>query len=101
MFDGENIYIRSSSLARYSEKMKRGISLAKQTMRKYNDIRAEKGATEKELFMKKLYSRYTHLGAKNFVTYGLRAANKMGNSKTIRRQLNPLWRRFHEELDKD
>jgi len=101
MFDGENIYIRSSSLARYSEKMKHGISLAKQTMRKYNDIRAEKGATEKELFKKKLYSRYTHLGAKNFVTYGLRAANKMGNSKTIRRQLKPLWRRFHEELDKD
>jgi len=101
MFDGENIYIRSSSLARYSEKMKRGISLAKQTMRKYNDIRAEKGATEKELFKKKLYSRYTHLGAKNFITYGLRAAKKMDNSKTIRRQLKPLWQRFHEEINRD
>lgn len=100
IFDGENIYLRSSSLARYSEKMRRGVSLAKQTMRKYNDIRAMKGADEKALYKKKLYSRYTHLGGRNFITYGLRAANKM-ESNTIKKQLKPLWRRFHEELDKD
>ncbi|WP_243879901.1 hypothetical protein [Shewanella algae] len=97
MFDGENAYIRSSSLARYSEKMKRGVRLAKKTMRKYNVIRVSKGLPEKEVFKRKLYSRYTHLGGRNFITYGLRAANKM-QSKTIKRQLKPLWRRFHEEL---
>ena len=70
------------------------------TMRKYNDIRAMKGADEKALYKKKLYSRYTHLGGRNFITYGLRAANKM-ESNTIKKQLKPLWRRFHEELDKD
>jgi len=100
IFDGENIYLRSSSLARYSEKMRRGVSLAKQTMRKYNNIRAMKGADEKDLYKKKLYSRYTHLGGRNFITYGLRAANKM-NSNTIKKQLKPLWRRFHEEIEKD
>ncbi|MGF1867556.1 reverse transcriptase/maturase family protein [Enterovibrio norvegicus] len=100
MFDGENIYIRSSSLARYSEKMKRGIRLAKKTRDKYNSVRIGKGISEKELFKRKLYSRYTHLGGRNFITYGLRAANKM-NSKTIKRQLKPLWRRFHEEMGKD
>lgn len=100
MFDGENVYIRSSSLARYSEKMRRGVRLAKKTMEKYNAIRVSKGLPEKELYRRKLYSRYTHLGGRNFVTYGLRAANKM-QSKTIKRQLKPLWRRFHEELDKE
>ncbi|MBL1377642.1 antiviral reverse transcriptase Drt2 [Zobellella iuensis] len=99
MFDGENVYIRSSSLARYSEKMKRGVRLAKKTMDKYNAVRTSKGLPEKGLYKRKLYSRYTHLGGRNFVTYGLRAANKM-KSKTIKRQLKPLWRRFHEELDK-
>lgn len=100
MFDGEDIYIRSSSLARYSEKMKRGIRLAKKTMEKFNGIRESKGLPQKDLYKRKLYSRYTHLGGRNFVTYGLRAANKM-QSKTIKRQLKPLWARFHDELDKE
>lgn len=99
MFDGENVYIRSSSLARYSEKMKRGVRLAKKTKDKYNSIRAQKGFPEKELFKRKLYSRYTHLGHRNFITYGLKAAEKM-QSKTIKRQLKPLWNRFHDELEK-
>lgn len=99
MFDGENIYIRSSSLARYSEKMKRGVSLAKKTMKKYNAIRANKGLPKEALYKRKLYSRYTHFGGRNFITYGLRAANEM-NSKTIKHQLKPLWRRFNEEIDK-
>lgn len=99
MFDGENIYIRSSSLARYSEKMKRGVSLAKKTMQKRNSIRAYKGIPEEPLYMKKLYSRYTHLGGRNFITYGFRAAEKM-NSKSIKKQLKPLWKRFNEEIYK-
>lgn len=99
VFDGENVYIRSSSLARQSEKMKRGVRLAKNTMRKYNEIRKEKGLPERKLYKRKLYSRYTHLGGRNFITYGLRAAKKM-NSKTIKKQLKPLWRRFHEEIER-
>ncbi|TMO71931.1 antiviral reverse transcriptase Drt2 [Pseudoalteromonas aurantia] len=99
IFDGENAFIRSSSLARYSEKMRRGVNLAKQTMNKYNNIRSGLKLDEKDLYKKKLYSRYTHLGGRNFVTYGLRAARKM-DSKSIRKQLKPLWRRFHEEMQK-
>lgn len=99
LFDGENAYIRSSSLARYSEKMKRGVRLAKKTMYKHNKIRAKNGDSKRPLYMKKLYSRYTHLGSRNFITYGLKAADTM-NSKTIRRQLKPLWRRFNEEVKK-
>lgn len=100
MFDGENTYIRSSSLARYSEKMRRGVRLAKKTMIKYNAIRQSKGLDEQPLYKRKLYSRYTHLGGRNFITYGLRAADTM-QSKTIKRQLKPLWRRFNEELEKE
>lgn len=100
MFDGENIFIRSSSLARFSEKMKRGIRLAKKTKAKHDSIRIRKGLTEKQLYKRKLYSRYTHLGGRNFVTYGLRAANIM-KSKSIKRQLKPLWRKFKEEIDKN
>ncbi|MFL1804331.1 antiviral reverse transcriptase Drt2 [Plesiomonas shigelloides] len=99
MFDGENAYIRSSSLARYSDKLKRGVRLANKTKIKYNSIRASNGLEERSLYKRKLYSRYTHLGGRNFITYGLRAARTM-NSKTIKRQLKPLWAKFHQELSK-
>ncbi|PKG39664.1 antiviral reverse transcriptase Drt2 [Psychromonas sp. Urea-02u-13] len=99
MFDGENIYLRSSSLARYSVRMRRGVRLAKKTMLKYNNLRLASGNGERKLFKKKLYSRYTHLGKRNFITYGLRAAKTM-DSPSIKRQLKPLFGRFNEELNK-
>lgn len=99
IFDGDDIYLRSSSLARYSEKMKRGVRLAKLTMQRFNKIRVNKGIPEKPLFMRRLYSRYTHLGRRNFLTYGYKAAHIM-DSQTIKNQLKPLWSRFKEEIEK-
>ncbi|KJG00066.1 antiviral reverse transcriptase Drt2 [Photobacterium angustum] len=99
MFDGDNIFIRSSSLARYSERMRRGVRLAKKTMVKYNNIRLANSQPERPLFKRKLYSRYTHLGRRNFITYGIRAANKM-DSDSIRKQLKPLLKRFKDEVNK-
>lgn len=99
IFDGNDIYLRSSSLARYSEKMKRGVRIAKLTMHRFNKVRQNKGVPEKSLFMRKLYSRYTHLGRRNFLTYGYKAAHIM-ESQTIKNQLKPLWSRFKEEIKK-
>ena len=39
---------------------------------------------EKKLSKRKLYERYSHLGGKNFITYGHRAANHM-RSDAIRK----------------
>ncbi|MFA0570651.1 antiviral reverse transcriptase Drt2 [Vibrio gallaecicus] len=99
MFNGKDIFIRSSSLARYSERMRRGVRLAKKTMLKYNNLRLINGQKERPLFKRKLYSRYTHLGKRNFITYGIRAANTM-ESESIRRQLKPLLKRFEDEVNK-
>jgi len=97
IFDGCNIFLRSSSLARFSEKMKSGVSLAKQTMRRKNKIRIKNGRPAKNIYRKKLYSRYSHFGGRNFITYGLRAARVM-DSKTIKKQLKPLWGRLIREI---
>ena len=97
IFDGSNILLRSSSLARYSERMKRGVRLAKATMDSKNRIRENKGEALKALFKKKLYARYSHIGRRNFLTYGYRAA-KIMNSKAIKRQLKPLQKRLENEI---
>jgi len=93
LFDGQNIYLRSTSLARYSERMRKGVRLAKATMRKRNKIKSVRGENQKSLFKNKIYKKYSHLGTRNFITYGYRAANIM-DSKTIKKQLKPLWNKL-------
>lgn len=97
IFDGENIFLRSSSLSRYSDRMKRGVKLAKATMKRKNKIRKYKGLPDKELFKEKVYARYAHVGKRNFLTYGYRASRIM-KSNSIRKQLKPLWERLQKEI---
>lgn len=55
-----SISIRSSAFTRYSNKMKRGVSLAKQTQGKYNRIRIRRGVAIKGIYKRKLFSKYSH-----------------------------------------
>lgn len=65
-FDGENVYIRSSSLARYNRKMKKAVAKAlAMTYGKYS-----KG---KKVRKNKLLKRFTQSGKRNFITYAKRA----------------------------
>jgi RNA-directed DNA polymerase len=99
LYDGQRILLRSSALARFSDRMKRGVRLAKLTMKKRNDLRADRGHATKPLFKKKIYQRYSLLGRRNFVSYGFRAAEIM-NANAIRKQLKPLWRKLQLEMAK-
>ncbi|HEN3480692.1 TPA: group II intron reverse transcriptase domain-containing protein [Yersinia enterocolitica] len=99
LFDGHNIYLRSSSLSRYSDRMRRGVRLAKATMKSKNKTRVARGMVKKSLFKEKIYARYAHVGKRNFLTYGYRAARIM-ESSTIRKQLKPLLQRLKKEIEK-
>lgn len=97
LFDGRNIYLRSASLARYSDRLTRGVRLAKATMRKRNRARLARGEEPRPLFIDNLIRRYTYFGRRNFISYGYRAA-KIMNSQSLRRQLRPLWPKFQKVL---
>lgn len=98
-FDGNHKLIRSAAFARFSERMKSGVRLAKLTKIKYNRIRISKGLPRQELYKRKIYERYSHLGKRNFIRYGFRCAETMG-SNAIRKQLKPLWKRLQDEIQK-
>ncbi|SEO57673.1 Reverse transcriptase (RNA-dependent DNA polymerase) [Duganella sp. CF517] len=100
LFDGERIYLRSASLARYSDRLMRGMHVAKATMRKRNRARVARGADPRPLFMGNLMRRYTYFGRRNFISYGYRAA-KIMNSQSIRKQLRPLWTKFQLALKEE
>lgn len=98
-FDGTRIHLRSSSLARYQERVNRGLWLAQKSMEKVNGLRLERGELPRALYLKKLYKRYSHLGRRNFISYGYRAASIMG-SRQMKKQLKPNWRRLQERISK-
>jgi hypothetical protein len=98
LFDGKNIYLRSASITKYYQRMKKGVRLAKITREKYNKIRKSKGLLEKPLFKKKIYEKYSFLGNSNFVSYGLRAKDIM-ESKQIKKQIKRLWTKLNYEIE--
>ncbi|WP_081629078.1 antiviral reverse transcriptase Drt2 [Methyloversatilis discipulorum] len=100
LFDGQRITIRPAAFAKFSNRMKKGVSLAKLTKNKRDKLRLTNGAQERPLYCKKLFTRYSHLGKRNFLRYGYSAAHLM-NSKAIRRQLRPLWTRLQREINKE
>lgn len=100
LFDGKNIYIRSSSISRYHGKMRKGLSRAKYHMKDKNRKRGEKGYRFKSLFKKTLYERYSHLGKSNFVTYARRCKNVMDSSQTISKQMKKFNKTLFARLNK-
>lgn len=91
-YNGQDIYIRSSSLSRYFRKMTGRI--VKTVLMAYSN-----NGKDNKVWKKQIFERYSHLGHRNFLTYALNASkefyqnsnleNKQGmNSAAIKRQLS-------------
>lgn len=68
-FNGEHTFIRSSSLSRYFRKMKARIE--KTVKMAYSE-----NSKSETIFKQQLYSRYSHFGKRNFISYAKRAASE-------------------------
>lgn len=91
-YNGQNIFIRSSSLSRYFRKMTGRI--IKTVVMAYSP-----NGKDNKIWKKQIFERYSHLGERNFLTYASNASKefylnsnkeqKLGmNSQSIRRQLS-------------
>lgn len=97
LFDGRNVYLRSASLARYRERARQGVLLAKKSQEKYNQLRIARGQPTVDVYLKKLYRRYSYTGRRNFISYGYRAA-QIFDANSIRKQLKPMWKRLRSDI---
>lgn len=100
VFDGKRTVIRSSSHSRFLKRMRKAVSLAKQTKKKRDKIRESKGLSKTSLHKKKLYTKYSYLGNRNYISYAHRAA-KIMDEDTIKKQVKPLWKRLRKEIESD
>ena len=103
-FNGQNIYIRPGSLSRYFRKMKARV--VKAVMMAYS-----KNSGSDTIFKQQIYSRYTHIGKRNFLSYAKNASKKYYvnsrgerkegmDSPSITRQLAAHMRILQQEIQK-
>ncbi len=93
VFDGSRVLIRTVGISRYYAKMRSGVRLAGQTMRKHNAAKK----TKRPMHTRKLYVLYSYVGRHNFTSYAYRAARDL-KSPAIKRQIRRHWKVLHEEI---
>lgn len=91
-FNGQNTYIRSSSMSRYYKRM---------TGRIRENLKAAYGKNSigEKVFKKTLFNRYTEKGERNFITYAERAMKHM-KSDTIHHQYKNSIKKVKAKYDK-
>lgn len=80
-FNGENIYIRASSISRYKRRIANEIRECLKAANGNNSI-------SNIVFKKKLLKRFSSIGKRNFISYAIRAANDIMQSESIKKQYN-------------
>lgn len=68
-FNGQDVFIRSSSLSRYYRKMKSRIV-------KTISMAYSKNSKSTKVWKSQLFEKYTHLGKRNFIIYAYKASKK-------------------------
>ena len=90
LFDGNNVTIRSQTLARYWRKVTRGIRAAKR--------RAAKNKLDSRVRKRKIYRRFSHLGKMNLHSYKRNSIHKM-SFEGIRNQFSNNWKNLQKEIE--
>ena len=104
-YNGQNIYIRPSSLSRFFRKMKARV--VKSVMMAYS----KNSKSDSTIFKQQIYSRYSHLGKRNFITYATNASKKYYknaadewkegmDSPSIKRQISAHMSILKQEIEK-
>lgn len=91
-FDGKNVRVRSQTVARYLRRMRKAVRREKFLAA----CRATAGG-DPRIRRKRLYSRYTHLGTHNFLSYAKKACGIFKNHR-IREQIKRHWNDLHAAL---
>ncbi len=92
-FDGQHVRVRSQTVARYMRRMRKAVR-----REKYLAERRLKDGGDGRVRRKHLYSRYTHLGKRNFISYTKKAQEVFLRNR-IRQQLRRHWHFIHASLE--
>lgn len=98
-YDGNQILLRDSGLAKYSHKVMKAIRMSNSYFLKINKSRIQRGELPLEPYKKHIYRRFSFIGSRNYISYALRAAQIM-NEPSIKKQIKPHWKKVQLHLTK-
>lgn len=96
LFDGDNVFLRETGLSKYHYKLRKAIRMRS---KHYSNLKFNNQHNNKDMYMKTLYSRFTYIGKRNYVSYAYRVSNVF-ESKNIKYQVKGHFVTFNEYLDK-
>ena len=95
LFDGEDIYLRETGLSRYNRKLRKAIRMRTSH---YQRLESNKRNGD-SMYMRKLHTRFTYIGKRNYISYVFRVAN-VHDSNNVKRQVKGHYKLFNEYLAK-
>lgn len=95
-FDGENVYVRNKGLSKHRYKMRKAIRMR---TNHYKRLKMNNKLSKSEIYKRKLYTRYTYIGQRNYPSYVFRVSESF-NSKTVRKQIRNHWGEFNSYMEK-
>lgn len=99
IYDGRNILLRDSGLAKYSHKVMKAIKMSNKHLFKINTSRINRGELPLDQYKKHIYRRFSFIGSRNYISYALKAARIM-DEPAIKKQIKPHWNKIQLHIDK-
>lgn len=96
IFDGKDILLRSSGIQKCYSKIRKSTNIAARTRSKRKKRDAH--LLRDKIHKRKLYSKYSHLGNRNYISYAL-SASKIMNSEKINKQVKPIWKYLNRAIE--
>lgn len=95
-FDGSKVALREMGISKYHYKMRKAIRMR---VSHFKNLRADKKLSANTMYMRKLHTRYTYIGKRNYLSYVFKVA-KIHDSKNVKRQMSGHLNVFNNYLSK-
>lgn len=96
LYDGNNVFLRETGLSKFHYKLRKAIRMRSAH---YRRLKLTKRHNNHDMYMRTLYTRFTYIGKRNYVSYVFRVAKEF-ESKNIKRQVKGHFNIFNDYLSK-
>ena len=96
LYDGQEIFLRENGLSKFHYKLRKAIRMR---TAHYNRLQRTNLHNNHNMYMRTLYTRFTYIGKRNYVSYAYRVADEF-DSKNIKRQIKGHFNVFTNYLEK-
>lgn len=95
LFDGKNVYLREAGLSKYNRKLRKAIRMR---TAHYKRLKVSQRHGD-SIYMRKLHTRFTYIGKRNYISYVFRVAD-FHECSNVKRQVKGHYELFSRYLAK-